>query len=403
VLRPTPNRTDHEITEDLRGWLESPSLADASTDYVVVSGWAFSRTSRIVELTAQIVDGRHTIYYGIPRRDVRAVYPSEPGADYAGFFGAVEIGGPPNPGARLEVWCTLENGQRLRLFTRRLAPHRLSRIAARVLGAGRLWFRRVLRVLRANTAPASADAGRRIAERRSRQALDDFLRNDASIRYEQHSSPRVSIVLVLWNRAELTLGCLQSISAQTELPIEVIVIDNQSTDKTSALLERVSGAVVRRNPSNLGFAAAANLGASVARGELLLFLNNDAELQPGAIQSLAATLNKSSDIGAVGGKLVFPDGQVQEAGSIVWSDGSCEGYGRTGDPAAGEFNFQRDVDYCSAALLPKNSWRVVDCAAHHAECGNRCRLFYRACHYGYRRGTCCPRWHDASQHYCGAE
>ena len=96
---------------------------------------------------------------------------------------------------------------------------------------------------------------------------------------------------------------------------------------------------------------ALNIGAKAARGEFLLFLNNDAALGPGSIEHLLETARRSSSIGAVGGKLVYPDGRLQEAGSIIWSDGSCEGYGRGGDPAAPEYNFERPVDFCSAALL----------------------------------------------------
>ena len=56
-------------------------------------------------------------------------------------------------------------------------------------------------------------------------------------------------------------------------------------------------------------------------------------------------------IGAVGGRLILPDGRFQEAGCIIWSDGSCEGYGRGDSPSAPEYAFTRDVDYCSGAFL----------------------------------------------------
>jgi GT2 family glycosyltransferase len=161
----------------------------------------------------------------------------------------------------------------------------------------------------------------------------------------------VSVVVVVWNRADLTLTCLRALAEQTEVPTEVIVVDNASTDETSHLLTRISGLNVVRNTSNLGFTVSANLGARAALGEFLLFLNNDAELVPGSIEHLVDTIRRESSIGAVGGKLVFPDGRLQEAGAIIWSDGSCEAYGRGSDPAAPEYNFERDVDFCSAALL----------------------------------------------------
>jgi len=161
----------------------------------------------------------------------------------------------------------------------------------------------------------------------------------------------VSIVVVVWNRADLTLTCLRALALCTEMPAEVIVIDNASTDETRKLLDRISGVTVIRNSINLGFTVAANIGAQASKGEFLLFLNNDAELVPGTIGHLVNTARRARSVGAVGGKLVFPDGRLQEAGSIIWSDGSCDAYGRGGDPAAPEYNFERPVDFCSGALL----------------------------------------------------
>jgi hypothetical protein len=72
---------------------------------------------------------------------------------------------------------------------------------------------------------------------------------------------------------------------------------------------------------------------------------------PGALQAALEVLQSADDIGAVGGRLILPDGKLQEAGSIIWNDGTCEGYGRGMDPEAAEYQFQREVDYCSGAFL----------------------------------------------------
>jgi GT2 family glycosyltransferase len=138
-------------------------------------------------------------------------------------------------------------------------------------------------------------------------------------------------LIVLYNRAELTLACLRSLGKPLGTP-EIIIVDNASSDDTSKLLNRLSGVHVIRNSENLNFLLAVNQAAREAHGKYLLVLNNDAQLLPGALRSALGTIGSSSDIGAVGGRLVLLDGTLQEAGSIVWRDGSCLGYGRGDDP-----------------------------------------------------------------------
>ena len=144
--------------------------------------------------------------------------------------------------------------------------------------------------------------------------------------------------------------------------MEVIVIDNASTDETPRLLDRVQGARVVRNSANVHFLLAVNQAARLARGDYLLLLNNDAQLQPGSLDAALATLESSPDIGAVGGRIILLDGMLQEAGSIIWRDGSCLGYGRNDDPFAPMYMFRRDVDYCSGAFLltPRAIWEQLD-------------------------------------------
>src|SRR5262249_9866679 len=151
-------------------------------------------------------------------------------------------------------------------------------------------------------------------------------------------------------RADVTLRCLKSI-ASCSLPIEVVLVDNASTDATTALTGLLRNATVVRHKANEGFSAGVNAGAGVARGKYLLFLNNDAELTSGCLETAVDCANHAPDVGAVGGKLILPGGTLQEAGSIIWSDGTCLGYGRGNSPFAPEYSFRRDVDFCSAAFL----------------------------------------------------
>jgi len=166
------------------------------------------------------------------------------------------------------------------------------------------------------------------------------------------SPPLISIILVLYNKAELTLECLDSLSNDSELKrCEIIIVDNASSDETEELLQRLKGVKIIRNPLNLHFLLASNQGSVQAEGKYILFLNNDTQVLPGTIAASVKTIESSEDIGAVGGKIILLDGRLQEAGSIIWKDGSCLGYGRGDDPFAPMYMFKRDVDYCSGAFL----------------------------------------------------
>ena len=182
-------------------------------------------------------------------------------------------------------------------------------------------------------------------------SLAALLNSDARLRFAAFAEPRVSVLLVLFNRAELTLRCLRSLLEISSLPFEVICVDNNSSDETPQMLSRVEGVRVIRMPQNVGFLRGCAAAAEAARGTHLLFLNSDTELLPGSLQAAVETLEQSPAIGAVGGRLIWPDGRLQEAGAIVWADGSCQAYGRGESPWAPEYAFTRDVDYCSAALL----------------------------------------------------
>lgn len=180
--------------------------------------------------------------------------------------------------------------------------------------------------------------------------LDAFLAGKEDLVLPSAKTPRVSVLLVLWNQAELTFACLLALAGEREVPIEIVIVDNGSTDRTKALLARVRGATVIRNAANVGFLRAVNLGAASAKGDYLLLLNNDAVLRPGSLAAAVETLSDAS-IGAVGGRIVLLNGLLQEAGDIVWNDGSCLGYARERSPKCGEVMFRRDVDYCSGAFL----------------------------------------------------
>jgi GT2 family glycosyltransferase len=163
---------------------------------------------------------------------------------------------------------------------------------------------------------------------------------------------RVSIIIPVWNKWQYTYNCLRSLLENTEhVAYEVVTVDDGSTDETSQMLSMVKHIGVVKNKKNLGFSKACNEGAKYAKGDYILFLNNDTEVTKGWLDSMVKLIDADETIGAVGAKLVFSDGTLQEAGSIIWSDGLTLCYGRGEDPDAPEFSYIRDVDYCSAACL----------------------------------------------------
>ena len=191
--------------------------------------------------------------------------------------------------------------------------------------------------------------------------LHNFLVYQETIELPPVEKPLVSIILILYNRAELTLSCLYSILQNSFKSLEVIIIDNNSSDRTKELLDRIHGAKIIRNSENRHFLLASNQASEIATGKYLLFLNNDAQILGNSIDAAVKTIDSDQDIGAVGGKIILPDGTLQEAGSIIWRDGSCLGYGRGDDPELSQYMFQREVDYCSGAFLltPRDLFREL--------------------------------------------
>ncbi len=167
----------------------------------------------------------------------------------------------------------------------------------------------------------------------------------------------VSILIVVFNKVEYTRQCLETLYQNTgdRHSFEVIVADNASSDRTAAFLQRAQrqypNLKVVTNAENLGFVGGNNVAAQHARGRYVCFLNNDTEVMPGWLDPVVDLLDADESVGGVGSKLLYPDGQLQEAGGIIFRDASGWNYGRFDHPNDPEYNFVRDVDYCSGAAL----------------------------------------------------
>lgn len=160
----------------------------------------------------------------------------------------------------------------------------------------------------------------------------------------------VSVVMVTHNARDWTERALRALAEETELPYELIVVDNASTDGTRELVADLEEASVVLNDENRGFGPANNQGAALAAAHHLLFLNSDVLVHRGWLPPLLELLEDES-VAAVGPRLLNPDGTLQLAGALLSRSGSTLAYGFGDDPDGAEYTFRREVDYLSGACL----------------------------------------------------
>jgi GT2 family glycosyltransferase len=154
---------------------------------------------------------------------------------------------------------------------------------------------------------------------------------------------------------------LRSVVERTDPVYEVIAVDNASPDRTRRwLAEEVAGATVVLHDRNVGFAAAVNRAALEARAPAVCLLNPDVEVHPGWLPPLLRAL-EDPRVGAVVPRYLYPDGRLQEAGSVVGREGRSLAIGKGGDPEDPVHRFPRVVDYGSAAclVLRRSSFHLV--------------------------------------------
>jgi GT2 family glycosyltransferase/glycosyltransferase involved in cell wall biosynthesis len=166
------------------------------------------------------------------------------------------------------------------------------------------------------------------------------------------ATPVASLVIPVYDQFAHTLACLRALAEHPPATaFEVIVVDDGSRDETADALPRIEGLRYHRRAQNGGFIAACNDGAALARGDYLIFLNNDTIPQPGWLEALLGTFDAEPGAGLVGAQLLYPDGRLQEAGGVVFADGTGWNYGRFESPDDPRFAYLRDCDYASGAAI----------------------------------------------------
>ena len=170
--------------------------------------------------------------------------------------------------------------------------------------------------------------------------------------------PTTTIIIPVHGSLRHTQACLHAL--QRTLPgyldIEILVLDDASGDGTERFLAQWAAKEprlrVERNPRNLGFIESCNRAAQLAQGDMLVFLNNDTVPFPNWLPPLLHVFRRFPDAGAVGGKVLSSTGILQEAGGVIFADGSAAHVGRGDvDDDHPVYAYVREVDYCSGALL----------------------------------------------------
>ena len=175
-------------------------------------------------------------------------------------------------------------------------------------------------------------------------------------------NPKVSIIIPVYNEFHYTYCCLKSILKNSgDDSYEVIIADDCSTDLTKEIKKIVENISVVTTKENVRFLLNCNNAAKHAKGKYILFLNNDTQVQDNWLSPLIELIESDDKIGMVGSKLIYPDGMLQEAGGILWKDGSAWNYGNRKNPSDPEYNYVKEADYISGAaiMIRRKLWNKI--------------------------------------------
>jgi GT2 family glycosyltransferase len=175
-------------------------------------------------------------------------------------------------------------------------------------------------------------------------------------------APVVSVCILVVSDHGLIEGCLDTLAGSNpSVEVEVVVVANGLDDAAFSPLRKRDDIVLVRSAVNTGFSGGNNLAATFARGRYLLLLNDDSVVEAGYIDRLMTAIERDPSVAAAGGRVLSPDGTLQEAGSVLWSDGWVAHVG-AGLPAdSNDYYYVRYADYVSAngLLVDREAWDAV--------------------------------------------
>lgn len=162
----------------------------------------------------------------------------------------------------------------------------------------------------------------------------------------------VAVIVLSWNGERFLNACLEAVLAQTYPLLDVLVVDNASTDQSAAIVQSFAPRVrLIRTAENLGFAGGNNVGMRTTQADVVILLNQDTVVKPGWLWAMVEPF-AISDVGIVGGKGLYPDGKtIQHAGARVKPGDAFTEHIGGGQPDDGQYDQFADMDYVTGAAF----------------------------------------------------
>src|SRR5262245_656091 len=391
-------RSDRILPGDLLGYLEDFVYQKSGSDHtLILRGWILGRNPRVRSVVLRQQGGTSvSVPYGLPRPDVAREYPHDLNARKAGFGGLITLPRSNSRQVKVDICAVLENGHEIPCFSRTYTPQDdgldasgrirvgsfLKTSAKKAIAAyrdGRLslspsyWLNGLKWHYYSIVAPGAAVNAERERRNKYRHALQTFFESGELLSWPRES-PQISIIVVPTGPAELTLRCLRGLH-ELPVPAELIIVDAGSSRPTARLLNQLRGVTIRRQQRSRSLWKAYIEAVQEASADSVLLISGDAEIPPESVAAAIRILESTDEIGAVGARLVLPDGRLKEAGGFISGDGSYRSYGSGDDPNSPEYMYVRDVDYCSDTfLLTRRDLFLTHASSKAVDYGARLRI-----------------------------